>query len=119
MWLKFFKEHNGVSVFHEQQWTTNSDLQLYSDSAGRQGLGFGVVFQNQWAQKRWPASWRALLSDTVLELFPIVVALFVWVTKLANKKIMFHCDNMAVVHILNHLSSRSDKVVCLVLVLTL
>jgi len=120
MWLKFFKEHNGVSVFHEQQWTTNADLQLYSDSAGRHGLGFGVVFQNQWAQERWPESWRALLSDiTVLELFPIVVALFVWGKKLANKKIMFHCDNMAVVHILNHLSSKSDKVMCLVRVLTL
>jgi len=52
MWFKFFKEHNGVSVFHEQQWTTNAGLQLYSDSAGRHGLGFGVVFQNQWAQAR-------------------------------------------------------------------
>jgi hypothetical protein len=49
-----------------------------------------------------------------LELFPIIVALHIWGDELRNKKIMFLCDNQAVVHILNSMTSKSDRVMILV-----
>jgi hypothetical protein len=122
MWLKFFENHNGVSVFHDRFWVSNADAQLFTDSAGGTGLGFGIFFQGHWCQANWPEIWhsRGITKDiTILELFPIVVALFIWGSELRNKKILFNCDNEAVVHILNKSSSKSKQVMVLVRLLAL
>ncbi|XP_052220819.1 uncharacterized protein LOC127837617 isoform X1 [Dreissena polymorpha] len=122
MWLQFFKYHNGISVFHDRFWISNEESQLYSDSAGAIGLGFGAFFHGRWCQGAWPPAWLEeglLLDITVLELFPIVVAMFVWGDDLCNKKIRFNCDNIAVVHILNKLSAKSEPVMTLVRILTM
>lgn len=122
MWLHFFEAHNGVSVFHDQAWLSNAEVQLFTDSAGGSGLGFGIFFQGHWCQASWPPEWHdsGITKDiTILELFPIVAAMFIWGSRLRNKKIMFNCDNIAVVHIINKLSSKSEPVMCLIRVLTL
>ena len=122
MWLHFFQTHNGLSVFHDSFWQSNVDLELFTDSAGGPGLGFGIYFQGEWCNAKWPDSWHqaGLTRDiTLLELFPILVAVFVWEDKFRNKKIRFHCDNTAVVHILNKLSSKNKWVMQLVRTLTL
>ena len=46
---------------------------------------------------------------TVLELYPIVLAIRLWHTLLQDSCVLFLCDNMAVVHIINSMSSK-DKV---------
>ena len=51
---------------------------------------------------------------TFLELFPVVVAISVWGPLLANKKILFHNDNQAVVQIINKKSSKSPQIMALV-----
>lgn len=51
---------------------------------------------------------------TFLEMFPIPVALLVWSQPLANTDILFHIDNMAVVHILNN-STLKRKIVMVIL----
>ena len=56
---------------------------------------------------------------TVLELFPIVAALFIWGDCLRNKKLNFRCDNMSVCHILNKMTSKSELVMVLMRNLTL
>lgn len=122
MWLHFFQRHNGISVFHDRLWLSNADVQLFTDSAGGVGLGFGIYFQGHWCQAKWPMDWHVSgITDsiTVLELFPIVVAMFLWGSELKNKRILFNCDNLAVVHILNKLTSKSEHVMCLVRLMTL
>ena len=64
----------------------------------------GYFFQDKWAFGKWPQHWSDLgrLSDmTFLEFFPVVVAISVWGSLLANKRIFFHIDNQAVVQIIN------------------
>lgn len=122
MWLLFLQNFNGISVFHDAFWVSNEDVQLFSDSAGGEGLGFGVFYQGHWCQGKWPDFWHknGLTKDiTFLELFPIAVAVFIWGRELVNKKIKFCCDNLAVVSILNKLSSKSETVMCLIRFLTL
>lgn len=122
MWLEFFTNFNGVSVFHDRFWVSNEDVKLFTDSAAGEGLGFGALFNNKWAYGVWPASWHTsgITDDiTVLEMFPIWVSLVIWGQHLQNKKILFHCDNQAVVHILNTMTSKSDRVMVLVRALTL
>lgn len=120
MWLDFFEHFNGVSVFHDRYWLSNDDILLFTDSSG--GIGFGIWFNGHWCQEKWHADWvrKGLTKDiTLLELFPIVVATVVFGKHMTNKKIRFHCDNKAVVYILNTMSSKSVRVLALLRVLTM
>ena len=122
LWLHFFRDHNGVSAFHDRFWISNADVQLFTDSAAGPGLGFGIYFHGKWAYGVWPDTWRKIgaTSDiTVLELFPIFVALHLWGSSFQNKKIKFVTDNMAVTHILNTMSSKSEHIMCIVRHLTM
>ena len=122
MWKHFFKHFNGIAMFHDRFWVSNKDVELFTDSAAGHGLGFGIYFSGQWASAPWPESWhmKGYTSDiTVLELFPILVAIHLWGAKLRNKKICFRSDNMAVVHIINSMTSKSEAVMVLVRNLTL
>ena len=47
---------------------------------------------------------------SLLELIPIVMALYIWVEEFAQKKILFHADNAALVSIINKRSSK-DKLI--------
>ena len=117
VWLSFLENYNGVSVMLDQFWTSNDDLDLFTDSAGGSKRGFGIYFNGKWTQGCWPSIWdkTGILRDiTFLELFPVVVSLHLWGTLLKNKKLFFNIDNQAVVTILNKKSSKSDRVMCLV-----
>jgi hypothetical protein len=57
----------------DQFWSSNSNLELFTDSAG--GIGFGIYFNHMWAQACWPKDWEeiGILSDIAfLELFFVV-----------------------------------------------
>ena len=49
----------------------------------------------------------------------MLVSLFVWGEQLRNKKILFHCDNYAVLHIISKMSSKSENVMVLLRKFTL
>ena len=117
LWLEFLEQHNGVTIMSDMCWRDNHSLKLhvYTDAAG--GLGFGAFFQNKWAVGEWPAQVQEaeLYKDiTFKELFPIVLALSLWGSELANQRVIFHCDNMSVVCIINKQSAKSKPVMWLV-----
>lgn len=51
---------------------------------------------------------------TFLEYFPILAAVHMFEDQLANKKVIFHCDNAAVVEIINCQTSKCPRVMDLV-----
>lgn len=122
MWLTFFDKFNGVSLFHDRFWVSNSDIELYTDSAAGVGLGFGAYFQGRWISAAWPDDWftDGITDDiTVLEIFPLLVALHIWGNELENKKVTFRCDNMSVVCVINAMSSKSDNIMTILRAFTL
>ena len=122
LWLQFFRDFNGVSVFHDRLWVANEDIQLFTDSSGCANLGFGAYFGEKWTYGPWPPAWvdRGITEDiTVLELFPLLVSLYIWGNDLRNKKILFRVDNLAVVHIVNSMTSKSDHVMTILRAFTL
>lgn len=50
---------------------------------------------------------------TFLDFFPILVAVVIWGMELANKRVCFRSNNVAVVHVINHQPSRSHRVMML------
>ena len=79
--VNFFNYFNGECYILEQLWLTNEAVELFTDSAGNVNLGCGAYFAGHWIQFKWPESWAGdeIMKDiTLLELVPIILALFTW-----------------------------------------
>ena len=111
MWQTFLANYNGSSIFLNSRWLSNQYLSLFTDAAG--AVGCGMYFQGSWAQMRWPLTWSAR-SITFMELFPIMVACFLWGNQFSGRKIMFYCDNQSVVSILNNKTCKCKVTMFLV-----
>ena len=106
IWLRFLEDFNGKPFFFTDIWETSHTLHLsdlYTDAAGP--VGFGAVFGCDWLHGIWPEKWKTF-NIAFLELFPIVLAVHVWGSLMANKRIIFFSDNAAVVDIVNKQISR-------------
>ena len=102
--------------FLDYYWLTNSHLHLYTDAAST--LGFGAVFKDKWFGEAWaPQCLR--LNITLLELYPIYLALELWGDQFKNKCIQLNTDNMAVTFILNNFTSKDKQIMVLVRLLVL
>ena len=87
MWKYFVEQFNGYS-FILDDWISNCNLELYTDSTGGASKGCGAYCKNKWAYLQWPAEWEStdLLRDiTFLEIIPIALSIFLW-HKLFYKK---------------------------------
>jgi hypothetical protein len=87
VWLRFLSEFNGKAFFRDDIWENNSHLTLFTDAAGSKG--YGAIFGYKWLYGAWPVNWQSL-NITILELFPIVVALQVWGNLMANRCVLFY-----------------------------
>lgn len=112
-WCEFIDNFNGKSMFINDDWQNSHKLNLYTDAAGK--FGYGAVFGTKWFYGTWEdLSLQQDYNITFKELFPIVIAVETWGQALANQSILFHSDNIAVVEIINKISSKDTSVMCLV-----
>lgn len=101
MWLKFLSNWNGVSFFLNDKCSRSSDMHLFTDATN---TGFGGIYYDKWFQGTFddiPLFENDKLSMAFCELYPIVMACVLWGSEWARKRIIFHCDNMATVEIIN------------------
>ncbi len=99
VWLQFVQKFNGVALF-----TQRASTDLKTDASA--SLGFGAIHGSKYLWGLWPESIKELsLGITLLELYPIVVAVHTWANEMRNKVVHIYSDNLAVVHIINNLSS--------------
>lgn len=119
VWIQFLRSFNGVS-FWRTDLRLEAELQIHSDASG--AMGFGVYFRGHWCAEPWPHKWvvSGVCTDlTFLELFPILVVVWLWGDHMANHSVHFWRDNLVVVYVLNSLNSRSHRVMVLVRAFTL
>ncbi|XP_041464356.1 uncharacterized protein LOC121415240 [Lytechinus variegatus] len=115
-WALFLSEFNGTVMFSHPNWRSNTEFQFFTDAAA--SIGFGIFFQNKWAQGRWPAAiLDAGFSIAFLELFPIVAGIRLWGARLANNRVLFWSDNQTVVHVVNSQTSKCKHIMKLVRIL--
>ena len=110
IWEMFLKNINGKTIIRELPVNDSLTLHMYSDASK---LGFGATFGSEWIQSTWPENWK-VLNIALLELFPIYVMINMFGMKLTNSKILFHCDNIAVVSIVNNQTSKDKLIMKLV-----
>ncbi|XP_063426544.1 uncharacterized protein LOC134710223 isoform X1 [Mytilus trossulus] len=117
VWELFLDKFNGISYMLDIDWTSNSVLQLFTDSAGGSTKGCGCYFQGKWAFLKWPVEWsgtEVLRDISYLEMIPIALYVYLWGNLFQKKKILFNSDNNAVVEILNKKTSKSIRIMNLV-----
>ncbi|XP_021365299.1 uncharacterized protein LOC110458068 [Mizuhopecten yessoensis] len=113
MWLMFLKNWNGISVFYDVNWTSTDDMELYTDASST--IGFGAYYNGYWFAVAWldfllkeiRAVSEKAVSMAFMKLYPIVAAAVLWGESWQTKKILFHCDNIANVNIVNKGRSKS------------
>lgn len=120
MWKLFVRDWNGHQFFLGQCWDTSASLSLYTDASGT--LGFGGIYGTQWFQGKWVES--QLLSAPGIsinwqELYAIVVACSIWGPTWSTRRVLFYCDNSAVVYIINTKRSKCSRIMSLLRSLTL
>ncbi len=106
LWTMFLKQWNGLSLFHNNLVSSPIDINLFTDAAP--SIGFGGFYQGRWFASPWPAQLQGLpQSSAFAELYPLVVAAFLWGNEWYSKCILVHCDNEAVVQCVNKGRSHS------------
>lgn len=111
VWMRFLAGFNGRAFFLDSLWVTSTSLELFTDAAGSKG--YGAVFGRKWFNGSWPESWRSL-NITFLEFFPIVIALHIWGSSMANKFVCFVTDNSALAEVINRQTSKHKLIMLLV-----
>ncbi len=106
LWTLFLKQWNGLSLFYNNLISSPIDINLFTDAAP--SIGFGGFYQGRWFASPWPAQLQDLPQSSALaELYPLVVAAFLWGNEWSSKCILVHCDNEAVVQCVNKGRSHS------------
>ena len=101
MWQIFLSLWNGVSVFLDDKIIVAADMHLFTDATEN---AFAGNYGDKWFQGEFPTGLLQQIggvSMAVMELYPIVVACVLWSEHWSRKYILFHCDNMAKVQIIN------------------
>ena len=86
-------------------------MELYTDACG--DIGFGAYWNGQWLQDHWPPQ-HSDKSIAWKELFAVVTATLAWGAQWSKKRILFHCNNMAVCDIWKRGSCRNKEIMQLV-----
>ena len=110
MWAELLASFNRRTIFIGEQWLSSTSLNLFTDAFGT--LGYGAVLGTSWFYRAWSRQWVSQ-NITLLELYPIVLAVQIWGNRLANGRIMFYTDNQALVPIINnHPRTKQSCVWC-------
>ena len=110
MWYHFLKFYNGVTIIRKPDLSDSSYLHMYSDASK---MGFGATYGSHWIQGKWPEVWKDK-NIAFLELYPVYLLIYIFGNKILNSRIIFHCDNKAVVDILNATTSKDKDIMSIV-----
>ena len=97
------------------------DVGFFSDSSKNENLGFGCFFNKQWIFGQWETGLIKRNDPCIayLELFALCTGVLTWRKKLSNQSILIHCDNIAVMHMVNKMISACKNCMYLLRILML
>ena len=81
-------------------------MELHTDASS---CGFGAYYAGVWLTGSWDSE-QAAQSITYQELYAVVIAASTWGFQWQKRRVLFHCDNEAVVAVLRSGTSRSTSV---------
>lgn len=120
MWWLFLDNWNGVSMFHDSSMTHAQDINLFTDASST--VGYAGFYEGLWFAEKWPehlpCKEDTQVSMAFRELYPIVVSAMLWGHMWKRKRIVFHCDNLGTVQIIQKGRSKVPSIMLLMRKLT-
>ena len=105
-WHTFLTDWNGVSLLYRET-RAAPDHHVFTDASGHYGCG--AVWNEQWLVYAWD---QEFVEESIApkELLPIVMACAIWGREWQQLVVCIHCDNMAVVDVVNSGYSKHPQV---------
>ena len=127
VWLQFLSMDlstvvNRPMIDLAKQPVPPADLNFYSDASANPELGFGCIYNNCcWIGEQWKPNFINSVKPSIeyLELYALCAGVFTWEYELRNLRMLVHCDNEAVVSMINNQSSSCVRCTYLLRILTL
>ena len=105
-WHAFAGTWNGVSMIVDVS-LPSPEVEVQSDASG--SWRCGTLWGREWLQVAWAdCRWYEATPIAAKELLPIVLSVVVWDTQWLGQRVLFHCDNEAVVAALKGDYSRDS-----------
>ncbi|WAR22977.1 LOW QUALITY PROTEIN: hypothetical protein MAR_036646, partial [Mya arenaria] len=111
LWHTFLNDYNGCTLLTGDRFTTSTTLKFFTDAAGSKG--FACTHGSSWTFGIFPQKVKQH-HISILELYPIALAVTMFGHLWQNINICFICDNMAVVYCLNKQSSKDKTMMKLI-----
>ena len=105
-WKLVLDQYNVISLCLSDSSLSSDCVTLYSDASLH---GFAAIFGKRWLQGCFPCN-SANMNIAVKELLPIVLAMQLWGSLMANSRILFICDNMSIVAVINSHTSKDAHI---------
>ena len=128
IWLEFLSDPKLELVINQPMvdftvTRTARQISFFSDASAGKNLGFGCILDRNWIFGRWGGEFIETQKPSIeyLELFTLCVGILTWENKakLNNARIEVHCDNQAVVSMVNNISSSCPNCMHLLRILVL
>lgn len=104
-WVQYAENWNGVQMMRTVRDTTPAAT-VTSDASGKWGCG--AYSGTSWFMLKWSGSITES-HITVKEMVPVVISAAIWGSVWSGKTVRLLCDNMAVIHIVNHGTSKNQE----------
>ena len=121
VWIQFL-EHPAVTYRPIKDFrATPTNPLFFSDASKNSKLGFGCIMGNFWTFGQWNSNFIIDCDPSIeyLELFGLAAGILTWTDELQNDNYLVHCDNQAVVHMINNSTSSCKQCMVLIRILTL
>ena len=109
VWLTFLENYNGKTLFLPERAVMDNSIHFYSDASDKAA---GAYLASSWFCVEFDDCWREY-HISVREFYPIVLSTIIFGHKLANNKIVYHTDNIAVVEIINCQTTKNRHLLTL------
>ncbi len=103
------RSYNGISIICQISIVKSTAINRYSDASE---VGCGGPYGSYWVQASWPKQWENF-NIAILELYPTLLLVAMFCPRMARSEILFHCDNMTIVHILNKQTFKDKHILVL------
>lgn len=104
VWINFLRNSPPTKAFQFLSSPPKESFRVYTDASS--SIGFGGMCQDQWFYGTWREHNVNESNIAVLELYPILWALYNWVGQFENKVVGIYTDNHSLVPCLNKLYSK-------------
>ena len=124
IWEQFLLFQNSVNrpfTDYNAKYFNSDEIEFYTDASLNRNLGFGCFFPPGWSFGKWEPRWVQDCAPSIayVELFALVIGIFMWEERLRNSNFTIFCDNKSVRDMVNANTSGCKNCMLLLRKLTL